>query len=131
MIETYYTLLGLDKDATDEEIKNKYQVLIKLYHPDKQKCDTAEEFIKINDAWNVLRDENKRKEYDSNLLQYELKENSLIYAELNLNEINFENDMCNYPCRCGDSFLIKQSEINESCIMECAECSNCISIKFS
>lgn len=135
MTETYYTILGLNQDATDEEIKSKYQQLIKLYHPDKNNSNSSEEFIKIKDAWLVLRDEKTRKEYDSNLLQNELHENSLIYVELNECEINFVNDTYKHPCRCGQYFIIDKefhlfkSEMGEDYLMECIECSNCISIK--
>lgn len=131
MNENYYTVLGVKESAALEEIKNKYKELIKLYHPDKQLQQSSEEFIKVNEAWKVLSNEKLRKEYDSSLLQNDLKEQPLIYAEVNLNEMNFEDDVCNYPCRCGDYFVISRTEIDDDCLIECAECSNSILIRFN
>lgn len=130
MSETYYKILGVDENATFEQMKTKYQQLVKLYHPDKQTNPSPETFIKIDEAWKILRDEKLRKEYDSSLLQCNLKEMPLIYANLNINELEFENNICDYPCRCGATFIINRNEIEDDCIYECAECSNCISIKY-
>ena len=61
-----YKLLGLEKDATLEEIKIAYKKLAKKYHPDLNKDSKgALEIIKqINEAYDVLSNEEKRREYD-------------------------------------------------------------------
>lgn len=130
MCDSYYTILGVNESASFEEIKNSYQELIKLYHPDKQMEDAStEKFIKVNEAWNVLRDEKLRKEYDSTLFQHNLREVPLIYAELKVNQLDFKEGICYYPCRCGNFFQINKTEVNEDCLLECLECSNFISVK--
>jgi curved DNA-binding protein len=63
----YYKTLGIDKDASDSEIKKAYRKLAMKYHPDHTKGDkTAEEkFKKISEAYAVLSDPEKRKQYDT------------------------------------------------------------------
>jgi len=65
--EDYYRELGVTKTATAEEIKKAYRKLAVKYHPDKNKDDkTAEEkFKKISEAYAVLSDTEKRKQYDT------------------------------------------------------------------
>ena len=67
MAEDYYQLLGVKKDASDEEIKKAYRKLAMKYHPDHTKGDKAaeEKFKKISEAYAVLSDKEKRKEYDT------------------------------------------------------------------
>ncbi|MGD8991341.1 MAG: J domain-containing protein [Desulfobacterales bacterium] len=67
MAEDYYQLLGVKKDASKGDIKKAYRKLAMKYHPDHTKGDkTAEEkFKKISEAYAVLSDPKKRKEYDT------------------------------------------------------------------
>lgn len=62
----YYKILGVDKKATAKEIKKSYRKLARMYHPDVNPDDqTAEnKFKEINEAYEVLSDEEKRQKYD-------------------------------------------------------------------
>lgn len=64
----HYNTLGVDKTASEEELKKAYIALSKKYHPDlqnEQDLDMAvENFIKIQKAYDILGDTNLRKEYD-------------------------------------------------------------------
>ena len=61
----YYEVLGVSKTATDKEIKSAFRRLAKEYHPDLNKApDAAEKFKEVQEAYEVLSDENKRKMYD-------------------------------------------------------------------
>jgi len=66
MSKDYYKVLGVDKNATKEEIKKAYKKLAKKYHPDlnKDKPDAADKFKEINEAASVLADDEKRSQYD-------------------------------------------------------------------
>src|SRR5690348_3116651 len=61
----YYKVLGVDKKASQEDIKKAYRKLARKYHPDTNKDAGAEErFKQISEAYDVLGDEDKRKKYD-------------------------------------------------------------------
>jgi len=59
----YYKILGVDRNASQEEIKKAYRRLAHKYHPDKAGGD-EQKFKEINEAYQVLSDENKRRQYD-------------------------------------------------------------------
>ncbi|HUF72670.1 MAG TPA: DnaJ C-terminal domain-containing protein [Gammaproteobacteria bacterium] len=61
----YYELMGVARDATQDDIKRAYRRLARKYHPDVSKEDDAEErFKEIGEAYEVLRDPEKRAAYD-------------------------------------------------------------------
>lgn len=63
----YYETLGVSKTATQEEIKSAFRKLARKYHPDtaKDKKSAEEKFKEINEAYEVLSDQEKRKKYDA------------------------------------------------------------------
>lgn len=66
MKRDYYEVLGVDRNATSEDIKKAYRRLARQYHPDVNQGDNsaAEKFKEINEAYQVLSDEQKRATYD-------------------------------------------------------------------
>ena len=113
----YYKVLGLDRNANKDDIVKAYRNLAKQYHPDRNigNKEAEEKFKQIQEAYNVLADDDKKKDYDNPLnhvnVNFDIfKQNSIqkgndIYVEVNLTlkeacfgttkEINFfRNKMC-------------------------------------
>lgn len=66
LAKDYYDVLGVDRGASDKEIKSAYRQLLLKYHPDKNKNDEEahEKFIEVGEAYAVLGDDTKRKNFD-------------------------------------------------------------------
>lgn len=67
MSKSFYDILGVDKSASQDEIKKAYRKQAMKYHPDRNKWDeTAEKkFKEVNEAYGTVWDEQKRKQYDT------------------------------------------------------------------
>jgi curved DNA-binding protein len=63
--QDYYETLGLKRNATEDQVHKAYRKLARQYHPDINKApDAAEKFKQVNEAYEVLRDPEKRRRYD-------------------------------------------------------------------
>src|SRR2546427_4181107 len=66
----YYEILGVDRNASEEEIKKAYRRLARQHHPDTQTSEqekkaAEEKFKEINEAYATLSDQDKRRRYDA------------------------------------------------------------------
>ncbi len=94
-IHQYYRILRVREDATLLEIKTAYRFLVKKYHPDRnsEKENDLDMIKKINIAFEVLSDKNKRKEYDDLCLKIQnLDSNSQKEDEFVLKNPNENNE---------------------------------------
>lgn len=60
----YYEILGINRDATEEEIKKAFRQQARKYHPDNKETGNEEKFKSINEAYEILSDPEKRSVYD-------------------------------------------------------------------
>ena len=76
---TYYEILEVSRTASKEVITKAYKVLVRKYHPDleqdeKKKDEAKEKMVRINEAYETLSDDEKRKKYDDTIAILEEKE---------------------------------------------------------
>ena len=64
MAKDYYTILGVEKSASQDEIKKAFRKLAHKYHPDKEGGDESK-FKELSEAYQILSDEKRRAEYDT------------------------------------------------------------------
>lgn len=66
-MKNYYEILGVDKNATQEDIKKSYKKMSMKHHPDRNQGskESEEKFKEISEAYSVLSDDQKRREYDT------------------------------------------------------------------
>ena len=75
MDKDYYKIMGLEPNASEQEIKTAYRRLARKYHPDISKEPNAEELFKeMGEAYETLRDPKKRAQYDDYLKNREFYE---------------------------------------------------------
>ncbi|GFH57296.1 hypothetical protein CTEN210_13772 [Chaetoceros tenuissimus] len=158
--ETHYEILEVSESSSLSEIKAAHRIKALKYHPDKQnqslnqdveEIETA--FRKIQLAWECLRDEQKRQEYDDTLRRERERDNvalnnavhvKLSEMECEICEIEDEEDgesiqsqdeeqvesqkLYSYTCRCGDLFEILEEELEDNDNMSnngIWECNSC------
>ncbi|XP_073899649.1 dnaJ homolog subfamily C member 24 [Castor canadensis] len=129
----WYSILGADPSAHMSDLKQKYQKLILMYHPDKQSTDvpaeTVEEciqkFIEIDQAWKILGNEETKKEYDLQQHADELRNMGPVDAQVYLEEMTWNQDDQSFSlsCRCGGKYTISKDEAEDVNLIACDTCS--------
>ena len=116
----YYEILKVPDFSSYEIIKQNYKDLMLEYHPDKG--GDSEKFKLIRDAYELMKDTNKKKEYDNKLMYFQE-----IYDRAE--EINLEHNIYNFKCiQCEknneiDKKLIKVQNNYYQYIIKCEGCS--------
>jgi len=89
MSKSYYDILGVKKDATQGEIKAAYRKIAVKYHPDKNpgNKEAEEKFKEAAEAYSVLSDESKRKEYDNPVTGGNNFSSNFNFNDFNIDEI--------------------------------------------
>lgn len=124
--ENYYDILEVNKNASQEIIEKAYKTLVKKYHPDLQenelKIKYEEKIKKINEAYEVLSNPEKRKNYNLFLKNNEITNedyNNLYNENINLkNEINYLKNNYNQMQNNYNHFENNKNQINNNIINE-------------
>jgi molecular chaperone DnaJ len=92
----YYAILGVSEQATYPELKRAYRRLARKYHPDRNNSSHAESMIKkINAAFEILSDDDKKRKYDKTNFETELDDEHKV-SESNRIYSNYESNSRNY-----------------------------------
>ncbi|XP_022439421.1 dnaJ homolog subfamily C member 24 isoform X2 [Monodon monoceros] len=129
----WYSILEADPSASVSDLKQKYQKLILMYHPDKQSADvpagTVEEciqkFIEVDQAWKILGNEETKKEYDLQRHEDDLRNMGPVDARVYLEEMSWNEDDRSFSlsCRCGGKYSVPKDEAEEVTLISCDMCS--------
>ncbi|KAI8576850.1 hypothetical protein K450DRAFT_254597 [Umbelopsis ramanniana AG] len=126
--KSLYEILEVHPAASPATIKQHFQKLILLHHPDKQTAATANDEAYIHQllkAWEVLKDPELRKSYDAQLKAQQLKQGAVIHGEVDLDEMDYDEETGTFslPCRCSGSYTIKEQDMETG--VDIANCDNC------
>ena len=122
-----YEILKCSQESSEEELKKAYHQLLLVHHPDKQNdANNLDDFFRIQWAYKLLSDRNRRSEYDSLLKQANLKEkaDSLISEDdesssthllLMNKDFEFDSDKAEYSrqCRCGSFYVLTKQLVKD------------------
>ncbi|XP_041693820.1 dnaJ homolog subfamily C member 24 [Coregonus clupeaformis] len=136
----WYSILESSPSDGLQDLKQKYQRLALMYHPDKRGPDVtvteAEEhlhrFIEVDQAWKVLSNQETKRAYDLQLRASELNQSWPVDARVCLDDMTLDedNEVYTYGCRCGGEFSIGREEAEEEeAIVCCDTCSLSIEVK--
>eukprot|EP00300_Choanocystis_sp_HF-7_P027416 c3251_g1_i1.p1 GENE.c3251_g1_i1~~c3251_g1_i1.p1 ORF type:complete len:142 (+),score=19.96 c3251_g1_i1:30-455(+) len=110
----HYAALGLENTASRAEIKQAYTQLVLSHHPDKTESTNTTRFLQIQRAWEVLRDDELRREYDEEIKAQETLRSRV---QLTVKESEMAVDEAEgflwYECRCGGRYIIHPDELDQ------------------
>lgn len=131
---SFYEVLQVPPNASQEEIKKSYQQLILRHHPDKssEKKENLHMFLKIDEAYKILKDPLARKEYDSKQFQQAARCQMIIHDTLERKDFLYDeaNSIHYSVCKCGGWYVLDEEESleEEEYIKCCDECSLVIKV---
>ncbi|XP_018423344.1 PREDICTED: dnaJ homolog subfamily C member 24 [Nanorana parkeri] len=134
----WYCILGAHPSDSQAELKQKYQKLALLHHPDKrhkaedieQTTEGAQKFIEISQAWKILGNEETKREYDLQRRETEITRSCHVDSLITLEEMEWEDDeeyFC-YTCRCGGRYILAEEDLEQSLLVNCDSCSLIIEV---
>ncbi|XP_069824479.1 dnaJ homolog subfamily C member 24 isoform X2 [Dendropsophus ebraccatus] len=136
--EDWYSILGAHPSDSQAELKQKYQKLALLYHPDKQHRDTRSEqdtesarrFIEISRAWKILGNEETRRAYDLQRREVKMTQSFPVDTQIHLEEMIWHEDEDHYAysCRCGGQYIAGESDLQQTSLVSCDSCSLIVEI---
>eukprot|EP00835_Amoeboradix_gromovi_P003522 NODE_235_length_13458_cov_0.279737.p10 type:complete len:142 gc:universal NODE_235_length_13458_cov_0.279737:5936-6361(+) len=123
MSRNLYSVLGLNRKCTMNELDDRYKELALLKHPDKP-TGTHDSFCELNNIYSFLK--SKRSLYDHLMF-----DDLIVYDSVAISHFEFINNEFIYNCRCGGSYVLEQ--IDRKVFLNrkiCSNCSLCIEIVY-
>ena len=125
-----YKILGCSPNSSSVELKQAYHRLILEFHPDKNLSPPSDSqtFQVVKEAWDILGNPDLKRKYDLWCKQAEFEaEGTLLYARLVPKELEAtdDEDILSYPCRCGNSYLVQKTDLQESQSLLYIPCQDC------
>lgn len=129
----FYEILQVSQEASQDDIKKAYQQLILRHHPDKntEQDGNLHMFLKIDEAYKVLKDPLTRKEYDSKRFQVSTSCQMIIHDTVARSDFLYDesNEVHYYVCKCGGWYILDEESSDEKeYIICCDECSLVIKV---
>ncbi|KAM4018196.1 dnaJ homolog subfamily C member 24 isoform 1-T3 [Anomaloglossus baeobatrachus] len=128
----WYSILGAHPSDSLAQLKQKYQKLALLYHPDKQHRHISEEdkegarkFIEISEAWKILGNEETKRAYDLQRRDGEMSLSFPVDNQIHVEEMIWdeEEEHFSFPCRCGGQYIAVESDLQQTSFINCDSCS--------
>ena len=121
--ENHYTVLGVKQNATIDELRAAYHFAVLQSHPDaalSPGTSSADRFIQVQRAWDVLKDTELRREYDAALIKsLRVGGGDRLLDEVEIDELDSDG---NFHCRCG-GLAVPDATAAFPQVIECAGCS--------
>lgn len=140
-VDSYYEVLMVSADASQDDIRRAYFSRSRSLHPDKTTDTERKEELKLkfqllSDIYKCLANVESRSSYDDKFkLASRLCADSSLYEEVLLGQCQQEADRYHYECRCSGRFVIFKKDLasrdrnsNQFLIVDCDSCSNSIKI---
>lgn len=136
-----YAALGVAPSASADDLKDAYRRLALEYHPDKAGDDVSGAFTLLQHAWEILRDPQRREEYDAqrsldtSSIEKSFNHSKHVSGTITEEDLDFEEEHCDgseaatFRCRCGDIIPIDAKDLSKrkakglECMVSCASCS--------
>ncbi|XP_071955805.1 dnaJ homolog subfamily C member 24-like [Antedon mediterranea] len=122
-----YKIIGSDVSASKEELKKSYRKALLKCYPDKVEESEREaalnEYLKLEAAWKILGDDDTRRQYDAESNERHVQQSVAVNEEVEVEDMDFDDDVAYYPCRCGGSYILQELDIKNDVIVPCDICS--------
>ena len=133
-MEDLYHILQCDMTSTQEQLKQNYKKLALQHHPDKgQSCDGSF-FVKLNNAWEILGNQELRREYDAKWRERCIVQDRPIHEEVEFSELYSDEseEIYSYPCeKCEGDFVLTRTDAKlRFDIVCCDSCSSTIKVLY-
>lgn len=134
-MEDLYHILQSDPKSTREQLKQNFKQLALQHHPDKNQCTDGSFFVKLNNAWEILGNEEMRHEYDVRWRERCTVQDLPIQEEVEFSEFYAEDcegeEVYKYQCRCGGDFTVTETDAKLRFDIICCEtCSLTIKVLY-